>query len=96
MTAGSGNGDSAWHPRLAARARIQFDAVANQDLLLFPEAALALNESAAAVVRLCDGERSVTAIVEEVARQFVAHDPAELADEVIDFVRQLRMRGLIE
>ena len=44
-------------PRLASRARLKFDSVANQEMLLFPEAALLLNETGAAIVRLCDGVR---------------------------------------
>ena len=43
--------DDAWRPRLAARARLKFDPIAKQELILFPEAALALNETGAAIVR---------------------------------------------
>ena len=50
--------DDAWRPRLVARARLKFDPIAKQELLLFPEAALALNDTGAAIVRLCDGARS--------------------------------------
>jgi pyrroloquinoline quinone biosynthesis protein D len=96
MTPAEPNRDAAWRPRLAARARLQFDAIANQEMLLFPEAALALNETAAAVVRLCDGERSVTAIAGAVAEQFSSRDPAAIAADVDDFIRQLGARGLLE
>ena len=96
MTLDDSRRDADWRPRLAARARIQFDAIACQELLLFPEAALALNETAAAIVRLCDGGRSVSAIAGAVAEQFSARDPAAIAADVDDFIRQLGARGLLE
>ena len=62
--------DDAWRPRLASRARLKFDPIAKQEMLLFPEAALALNETGAAIVRLCDGARSIDQIVDELAKKF--------------------------
>src|SRR5947209_19420993 len=62
--------DSTWRPRLASRARLKFDAVANQEMLLFPEAALLLNETGAAIVRLCDGARSIDEIVDQLTNKF--------------------------
>ncbi|MBF6569174.1 MAG: pyrroloquinoline quinone biosynthesis peptide chaperone PqqD [Candidatus Binataceae bacterium] len=96
MTPADPRRDAEWQPRLAARARIQYDAIACQDLLLFPEAALVLNATAAAIVRLCDGERSVSAIADAVAEQFSARDPAAIAADVDEFIRQLGARGLLE
>jgi len=49
--------EGTWRPRLTSRARLKFDSVARQEMLLFPEAALVLNETGAAIVRLCDGAR---------------------------------------
>ena len=62
--------DDAWRPRLAARARLKFDPVAKQELILFPEAALALNETGAAIVRLCDGARSIDEIVDQLSKNY--------------------------
>ena len=59
--------EGTWRPRLASRARLKFDSVANQEMLLFPEAALLLNETGAAIVRLCDGDRSIDQIVDGLA-----------------------------
>ena len=88
--------DSAWKPRLSAKARLKFDQVARQEMLLFPEAALILNETAAAIVRLCNGERPVGAIVAEVLREFHSRYPAALEVEVNAFLDRIRMRGLLE
>jgi pyrroloquinoline quinone biosynthesis protein D len=52
-------------PRLAARARLRWDRIDGRYLLLYPERGLALNESAAAILRLCDGSRTIDDIVTE-------------------------------
>jgi pyrroloquinoline quinone biosynthesis protein D len=89
------SGDRAWRPRLAARARLKFDRIASQELILFPEAALALNETGAAIVRLCDGARSVDEIVEEMSKKFGDNDRDALMREVVDFLAAIRARGLL-
>jgi pyrroloquinoline quinone biosynthesis protein D len=85
-----------WRPRLASRARLKFDAVANQEMLLFPEAALLLNETGAAVVRLCDGARSIDQIVDDLAAQFRGLDREVLRPEVEKFLASIRARGLVQ
>ena len=46
-------------PRLVDGARLQYDDVREEHLLLVPEGAVRLNETAAQVLELCDGERSL-------------------------------------
>lgn len=72
------------------------DAVGGQELLLFPEAALALNDTAAAIVRLCDGTRTVGAIIDAIARTYTARDVGAIGDEVCAFLNTMRERGLLE
>lgn len=88
--------DGTWRPRLAARARLKFDPIANQDLILFPEAALALNETGAAIVRLCDGAHSTSEIVELLSENHRDVDRDTLTHEVMDFLDSIRMRGLLQ
>ncbi|MGA6973608.1 MAG: pyrroloquinoline quinone biosynthesis peptide chaperone PqqD [Candidatus Binatus sp.] len=88
--------DVAWRPRLAARARLKFDAIAKQEMLLFPEAALALNETGAAIVRLCDGARSIDEIVDQLSKTFSNNDRNALTREVSDFLDTIRARGLLQ
>ena len=85
-----------WRPRLASRARLKFDSVANQEMLLFPEAALLLNETGAAIVRLCDGARSIDQIVDGLADQFRGIDRETLRREVDSFLESIRARGLLQ
>jgi pyrroloquinoline quinone biosynthesis protein D len=88
--------DDAWRPRLVARARLKFDPIAQQELLLFPEAALALNETGAAIVRLCDGARSINEIVDLLSKNYDTADRDALTREVMDFLDTIRARGLLQ
>ncbi len=88
--------DRTWRPRLASRARLKFDAVANQEILLFPEAALLLNETGAAIVRLCDGARSLDQIVDHLADKFRGTDRETLRLEAQRFLESIRARGLVQ
>ena len=90
------NADHVWRPRLASRARLKFDSIAQQEMLLFPEAALALNETGAAIVRLCDGARSIDEIVDQLSKKYENADRDALIREVMDFLDTIRARGLLQ
>ena len=80
--------------RLASKAMVRIDKVTGQPMLLFPEGALALNPTGAAIVELCDG-RTFAAIVEELTSRYNA--PAEiLGNQVEQYLGRLRERGLVE
>ncbi len=87
--------DDTWRPRLASRARLKFDPIAKNEMLLFPEAALALNETGAAIVRLCDGASSVDQIVDRLSEKYRGPDRDALMREVTDFLDTIRARGLL-
>ena len=88
--------DNAWRPRLASRARLKFDPIAKQEMLLFPEAALALNETGAAIVRLCDGAHSIDGIVDQLSKKYGDADRDALMREVVEFLDTIRTRGLLQ
>ena len=88
--------DDLWRPRLASRARLKFDPIAQQEMLLFPEAALALNETGAAILRLCDGSRSISEIVDQLSKTYDNADRDALTREVMDFLATIRTRGLLQ
>jgi len=83
-------------PRLSSKARLRWDRVEKRHMLVFPEAALLLNETAAEILKLCDGERTVEQIVDTLAQQFVGTDRKMIADEVTALLTRLRTRGLLE
>ena len=63
-------------PRLVTGARLQYDEVREEHLLLVPEGAVRLNPTAVAVLELCDGERSVDEIVSTLSAQYDGADCA--------------------
>ena len=72
-------------PRLAPKARLRHDRIAQADMLLYPEHGLVLNASASAILRACDG-RTVAEIAESLA--------APVAD-VLELLTTLAERGLV-
>ena len=82
-------------PRLAAKARLRWDRKGEQWMLLYPERGLALNATAADVVRLCTGELTVEAIVERLAEKYTAQPREALEQEILTFLGRLAERGLV-
>jgi pyrroloquinoline quinone biosynthesis protein D len=80
------------HPRLVTGARLQYDDVREEHVLLVPEGAVRLNATAAAVLELCDGERSLDDIVGALAARY---DGAELGNDVRELVNALASKGLV-
>lgn len=83
-------------PRLSTRARLKWDRVGNRHLLLYPERGIALSESAAAILKLCDGDHSVDAIVEEMVRTHTAADAELVRRDVVALLEAMGRRGLID
>ena len=79
-------------PRLVTGARLTYDEVREQHLVLLPEGAVRLNRTAAEVVELCDGERSLDDIVGALAARY---DGANLGDDVRGLVGAMTQRGLL-
>ena len=82
-------------PRLAAKARLRFDRKASRYMLLYPERGLVLNPTAADVLQLCTGERTVQDIIDELARRYGQEAPA-VEREVMSFLAALAERGLVQ
>ena len=79
-------------PRLVTGARLRYDDVREEHVLLIPEGAVRLNPTAAAVLGLCDGERSLDDIVGALAERY---DGADLRDDVVELVGALAQKGLV-
>lgn len=79
-------------PHLARRVRMQWDPVRERQVLLAPEEVLLLNQTGATILGLCDGERTVVEIVEELRGQY--NHVAD--DEVWDFLARLVARRWVE
>jgi pyrroloquinoline quinone biosynthesis protein D len=79
-------------PRLVTGARLRYDDVREEHLLLVPEGAVRLNPTAAQVLALCDGERSLDDIVGELSARYQG---AELRDDVHELIDAMALRGLV-
>ena len=79
-------------PRLVDGARLQYDDVRDEHMLLIPEGAVRLNPTAAQVLELCDGERSVDDIVGALSARYAG---ADLRDDVVELVDAMAQKGLV-
>jgi pyrroloquinoline quinone biosynthesis protein D len=66
--------------------------VREEHVLLVPEGAVRLNPTAAEVLELCDGERSLDEIVGLLSARY---DGADLRDDVHELVDAMAQRGLV-
>jgi coenzyme PQQ biosynthesis protein PqqD len=65
-------------------------------LLVFPEAALLLNETAPEILKLCDGEHTVEGMVDSLAQRFTGVDRKVIEEDVKSFLARIQARGLLE
>ena len=70
-------------PRVGLGFRLQWEPAQDCHVLLYPEGMVKLNGSAGEIMKRCDGERSVAAIVAELEQAFTARG---LEGEVLAFV----------
>ena len=87
---------TAWRPRLSPKARLRWDEVEKRFMLVFPEAALMLNETAPEILKLCDGEHTIEGIVDDLAGRFVGIDRESIKEDVTGFLTRMKKRGLLE
>ena len=80
------------HPRLVTGARLSYDDVREEHLLLVPEGAVRLNPTAVAVLELCDGERSVDDILTVLSERYGG---ADVGDDVRGLVDAMGKGGLL-
>ena len=83
-------------PRLAAGVRVRPDPRDGVPVLLSPERGLRLSETAAAVVQLCDGTRTLDAMVDVLAARYAQADRARIRSDVVTLLSDLRGRGLVD
>jgi pyrroloquinoline quinone biosynthesis protein D len=79
-------------PRLVTGARLRYDEVREEHVLLIPEGAVRLNPTAADVLGLCDGERSLDGIVAALSARYAG---ADLRDDVVELIDTMEQQGLV-
>ncbi len=78
-------------PVLVRHARYRWDELRAQHQIAFPEGVLVLNESAAAIVQLCDG-RSREELIAAIEQRFPA---TSRGSDVGEFLDRLATKGLL-
>jgi pyrroloquinoline quinone biosynthesis protein D len=78
-------------PRLWRMARLQFDAVRQRPVLLYPEGAVLLNDTGAAILELCDGSHTVSQIVKILSERY----HADVSTDVAEYLTLMAERELI-
>ena len=79
-------------PRLVTGARLRYDEVREEHVLLVPEGVVRLNPTAAEVLELCDGERSLDEIVDALSARYEGSD---LRADIQGLVDGMTQRGLV-
>jgi coenzyme PQQ biosynthesis protein PqqD len=80
-------------PRMASGVRLHRDSVRERDVLLYPEGALVLNETATAVLELVDGTRTVDEIAGALGERFGG---ADVTADVIELLEGVAAEGLLD
>lgn len=81
-------------PRLAAGCRLSAEE-GQEPVLLIPEGVLKLRGPGTRILQLCDGERTIGAIVSTLQTEFSAGDPARIAAEVLSFLEKLHDKRVL-
>ena len=79
-------------PSIRAGFRLQWEAVQNAYVLLYPEGMVQLNTSAAEILRRCDGARTVEEMVADLETAF---QRSGLQDDVVRFLALASQQGWI-
>jgi pyrroloquinoline quinone biosynthesis protein D len=78
-------------PRLWRLARLDFDPVRQRRVLLYPEGAVLLNDTGAAILELCNGSRTLGDIVAILAERY----DADVSADVTEYLTIMADRELI-
>jgi pyrroloquinoline quinone biosynthesis protein D len=79
--------------KLNRRARLQLDKVTGKPILLYPEGVLMLNVTSEAIVKLCDGTRTIPEMAAHLAETYHAPKDVIEADvrKLLDRLAQLNL-----
>jgi pyrroloquinoline quinone biosynthesis protein D len=81
-------------PTLARGTRLRYDETRQRWVLLVPERVMAPDEIAVEILQLCDGQRSVAAIIDQLAAAYAAPRD-EIGADVIAMLQDLAGSGFV-
>ena len=79
-------------PALWRLARLEYDAVRQQRVLLYPEGVVLLNDTGAAILDLCDGKRSIADIAAALQERYHCGD---VTGDVVEYLSGLVGQQLV-
>ena len=79
-------------PSLWKLARLEFDPVRNQRVLLYPEGVVLLNDTGAAILELVDGRRSVADIAADLKQRY---DCGDITGDIVEYLSGLVAQNLV-
>jgi coenzyme PQQ biosynthesis protein PqqD len=82
------------YPALSRGVRLQTDTKTGDPVLLFPEGLLYLSETAHEILKRCDGRKTISNIISELAEEYEA-DSDSLRKDVLDCFEDLYQRKLV-
>ena len=80
-------------PKLAAGYRLQWEPVQENYVLLYPEGMVQLNDTAAAILGVCNGERSTAQVITHLE---VEYETEGLQDDVLNFLNEAQEHGWVK
>ena len=78
-------------PKLWRMTRLHFDPVRQRPVLLYPEGAVLLNDTGAAILELCNGSNTVEQIVSILTERY----QADVSSDVTEYLSLMAERELI-
>lgn len=78
-------------PRLWKLARLEYDPVRQRPVLLYPEGAVLLNDTGAAILELCNGNRTVGDIVTILGDRY----HTDVTADVTEYLQKMAERELV-
>lgn len=79
-------------PAIWRLARLDYDPVRAQRVLLYPEGVVLLNETGAAILNLCDGRRTVAEIAAHLGERY----QCDVTNDVIEYLSGLAAQSLVK
>jgi pyrroloquinoline quinone biosynthesis protein D len=83
----------AGRPRLLPKARLRYDEVRGRHVLLLPERAVVLSDTAAQILQLCDGGRTGAELIQALQTKYPG---ADLRSDVVEFLGEAVKKRWVE
>ena len=79
-------------PTIASTHRLQWEEAQGCHVILYPEGMVKLNPSSAEIMKLCDGQKNVRAIIENLQGKF---PDADIEQDILNFLEVAHGNGWI-